>query len=124
MSMTVDAALKEAMGVDGAIGAALVDYTSGLSLGAVSASKELDLTVAAAGNTEIVRAKMRTMEMLKMKDAIEDILITLGRQYHVIMPLTSRAGAGLFLYLALDKAHGNLALARYQMRMIAENIEL
>ncbi|HWG28134.1 hypothetical protein [Actinospica sp.] len=124
MSMTVDAALKEAMGVDGAIGAALVDYTSGLSLGAVSASKELDLTVAAAGNTEIVRAKMRTMEMLKMKDAIEDILITLGRQYHVIMPLTSRAGAGLFLYLALDKARGNLALARYQMRMIAENIEL
>ena len=124
MSMTVDAALKEAMSVDGAVGAALVDYSSGMSLGAVSASKELDLTVAAAGNTEVVRAKMRTMEMLKMNDAIEDILITLGRQFHIIMPLTSRAGAGLFLYLALDRTRGNLALARHQMRIVADNIEL
>jgi hypothetical protein len=90
----------------------------------VSASKELDLTVAAAGNTEVVRAKMRTMEMLKMNDTIEDILISLGRQYHLIMPLTSRAGAGLFLYLALDKTRGNLALARHQLRTVADNIEL
>jgi hypothetical protein len=124
MSMTVDAALKEAMSVDGAIGAALVDYSSGMSLGAVSASKELDLTVAAAGNTEVVRAKMRTMEMLKMNDTIEDILITLNRQYHLIRPLNTRAGAGLFLYLALDKTRGNLALARHQMRIVADNIEL
>ena len=124
MSMTVDAALKEAMGVDGAIGAALVDYSSGMSLGAVSASKELDLTVAAAGNTEVVRAKMRTMEMLKMNDTIEDILITLGRQYHIIRPLTSRTGTGLFLYLALDRTRGNLALARHQMRVVAESIEI
>lgn len=124
MSMTVDAALKEAMGVEGAIGAALVDYSSGMSLGAVSASKDLDLTVAAAGNTEVVRAKMRTMEMLKMSDTIQDILITLGRQFHIIMPLTSRSGQGLFLYLALDKSRGNLALARHQMRVVADNIEL
>lgn len=27
----LDAALKEAMGIDGAIGAALVDYTSGMT---------------------------------------------------------------------------------------------
>jgi hypothetical protein len=81
MSMTIDVALKEAMRTEGAIGAALVDYGSGMSLGEISVSKELDLTVAAAGNTEVVRAKMRTMEMLKMTDSIEDILITLGRQY-------------------------------------------
>ena len=124
MSMTVDAALKEAMNVEGAIGAALVDYSSGMSLGAVSTSKDLDLTVAAAGNTEVVRAKMRTMEMLKMNDTIQDILITLGRQFHIIMPLTSRSGQGLFLYLALDKSRGNLALARHQMRVVADNIEL
>jgi len=124
MSMTVDAALKEAMSVEGAIGAALVDYSSGMSLGAISSSKDLDLTVAAAGNTEVVRAKLRTMEMLKMNDAIEDILITLGKQYHLIRPLDTRAGAGLFLYLALDKVRGNLALARHQMRQISDNIEL
>ncbi len=124
MSMNVDTALKEAMAIEGAIGVALVDYGSGMSLGAVSASKELDLTVAAAGNTEVVRAKMRTMEMLKMNDSIEDILITLGRQYHLIRPLSSRAGSGLFLYLALEKSRGNLALARHQMRIIVDGLEL
>jgi hypothetical protein len=124
MSMTIDVALKEAMRTEGAIGAALVDYGSGMSLGEISVSKELDLTVAAAGNTEVVRAKMRTMEMLKMSDSIEDILITLGRQYHIIRPLTSRNGSGLFLYLALDRNRGNLALARHQMRVVAESIEI
>jgi hypothetical protein len=124
MSMTVDAALKEAMSVEGAIGAALVDYSTGMSLGAVSSTKDLDLTIAAAGNTEVVRAKMRTMEMLKMNDSIEDILITLGRQYHLIRPLSSRAGSGLFLYLALEKSRGNLALARHQMRVIVDELEL
>lgn len=124
MSISVDAALKEAMTIEGAIGAAVVDYTSGMSLGAICTSKELDLTVAAAGNTEVVRAKMRTMEMLNMNDAIEDILITLGRQYHLIRPLSTRAEAGLFLYFALDKSRANLAMARHQMRTIADNLEL
>ena len=124
MTMSIDTALKEMMSVEGALGAALVDYGSGMSLGEVCVSKDLDLTVAAAGNTEVVRAKMRTMEMLRMNDAIEDILITLGRQYHLIRPLTSRAGAGLFLYLALEKSRSNLALARHQIRTVSENIEL
>lgn len=124
MTMSVDAALKEIMSVEGAIGVALVDYSSGMTLGEVCISKDLDLTVAAAGNTDVMRSKMRTMEMLKMNDSIEDILITLGRQYHLIRPLTSRAGAGLFLYAALDKSRANLALARHQLRVVAENIEL
>jgi len=124
MAMSIDTALKEAMSVEGALGAALVDYSSGMSLGEVCVTKDLDLTVAAAGNTEVMRAKMRTMEMLKMNDVVEDILISLGRQYHLIRPLTSRSGAGLFLYLALDKARGNLALARHQMRTITDGLEI
>ena len=59
--MNVDAALKEAMSIDGAIGAALVDYTSGMALGTLGTSKDLDLTVAAAGNTEVVGAPARAM---------------------------------------------------------------
>ena len=124
MAMSIDTALKEAMSVEGALGAALVDYSSGMSLGEVCVTKDLDLTVAAAGNTEVMRAKMRTMEMLKMNDVVEDILISLGRQYHLIRPLTSRSGAGLFLYLALDRSRGNLALARHQMRAITDGLEI
>jgi hypothetical protein len=120
----LDIALKNAMQIEGAIGVALVDYTSGMTLGVAGGTAELDLTVAAAGNTDVVRAKMRTIEMLKLNDEIEDMLITLGTQYHVIRPLTGRNGKGLVLYLMLSKSRANLALARHQLRSVEENLEL
>ena len=76
--MNIETALKEAMTIDGALGVCLVDWDSGMSLGALGGGKYLDLDVAAAGNTEVIRAKMRTMESLRLDDAIEDILISLG----------------------------------------------
>jgi hypothetical protein len=120
----MDTALKEAMQIDGAIGVAVVDYTSGMALGTLGSSKELDLTVAAAGNTDVVRAKMRTMDLLKLKEEIEDILITLGTQYHLIRPLRSRGGQGLFIYLALLKNRANLAMARHQVKKIEEDLHM
>ncbi|WP_329457526.1 hypothetical protein [Streptomyces sp. NBC_01497] len=120
-----EASLKDALtSIDGAIGAALVDYTSGMALGTVGGGKDLDLTVAAAGNTDVVRAKVRTMEMLGMKDEIEDILITLGNQYHLIRLLKGRGKNGLFLYLALDKSRANLAMARHQLAKVESELDL
>jgi hypothetical protein len=120
----MDIALKDAMQVDGAIGVALVDYTSGMALGIAGGDRDLDLTVAAAGNTDVIRAKMRTMELLGLRDKVEDILITLNSQYHLIRPVTSRSGAGLFLYLALAKNRANLAMARRQLSLIEENLDI
>ncbi|MEV7027051.1 hypothetical protein [Kitasatospora sp. NPDC093558] len=118
-------ALKQAMTtVEGAIGAALVDYNSGMALATLDGPGGLDLTVAAAGNTDVVRAKMRTMDMLGLQDGIEDILITLSTQYHLIRPLTGRTGKGLFLYLALDKGRANLAMARHQLVRIESDLEV
>jgi hypothetical protein len=85
---------------------------------------ELDLTVAAAGNTDVVRAKMRTLELLNLPDGIEDILITLDSQYHLIRPVTSREGRGLFIYLALSRSRANLGLARHQLRRIEADLSL
>ncbi|MDN3293146.1 hypothetical protein QWM81_03600 [Streptomyces ficellus] len=120
-----ETALKEATTtIDGALGAALVDYTSGMALGTIGGGKDLDLAVAAAGNTDVVRAKLRTMEMLGLQDEIEDILITLGGQYHLIRLLKSRGTNGLFLYLALDKNRANLAMARHQLRKIEAELEI
>jgi hypothetical protein len=117
--MNIETALKEAMAIDGAVGACLVDWDSGMSLGALGGGKYLDLDVAAAGNTEVIRAKMRTMESLRLDDAIEDILITLGKQYHLIRLLrNSRDEQGLFLYLVLDRQKANLALARHNLKRI------
>ncbi|MBD0708618.1 MULTISPECIES: hypothetical protein [unclassified Streptomyces] len=119
-----ETSLKEALSIDGAIGAALVDYTSGMALGTLGGGKELDLNVAAAGNTDVVRAKVRAMEMLGLGDEIEDILITLGRQYHLIRLLKGRGTNGLFLYLALDKERANLAMARHYLKRIESELEL
>ena len=123
--MNIEAALKEAMNIDGALGASLVDWESGMSLGAIGGGKYLDLDVAAAGNTEVIRAKMRTMESLRLDDTIEDVLITLSKQYHLIRLLRSpRNGQGLFLYLVLDRERANLALARHNLKRIESEISL
>ncbi|MDJ0383132.1 hypothetical protein [Streptomyces sp. G-G2] len=120
----VETALKETTTIDGALGAALVDYGSGMALGTIGGGKELDLAVAAAGNTDVVRAKVRTMELLGLKDEIEDILITLSSQYHLIRLLRGRNSQGLFLYLALDKERSNLAMARHQLKRIEAELEV
>ena len=105
-----------------ALGVALVDWGSGMSLGAQGGGKYLDLDVAAAGNTEVVRAKMRTMEALRLNDAIEDILITLDKQYHIIRPLARQNQ--FFLYLVLDRARSNLAMARFKLAGIEQNLKI
>ncbi|MBW0271188.1 hypothetical protein ATM97_10185 [Nocardia sp. MH4] len=120
----MDIALKEMMLLDGALGACIVDYTSGMTLGALGGSKTLDLQVAAAGNTEVLRAKVRTMEQLGIDDGIEDVLITLSGQYHLIRPSKARRAKGLFLYLAMDRARGNLALARRRLADIDAELEI
>jgi len=94
-----------------------------MSLGSNGGGKYLDLDVAAAGNTEVIRAKMRTMEALRLDDNIEDVLITLAKQYHVIRLLRSPGnGQGLFLYLVLDRGKANLALARHSLKRIENEI--
>jgi hypothetical protein len=116
--MNIETALKEAMTTEGALGVALVDWESGMSLGALGGGKYLDLEVAAAGNTEVIRAKMRTMESLRLNDSIEDILITLAKRYHIIRLLKSTTSQNMFLYLVLDRSKANLALARHNLKRI------
>jgi hypothetical protein len=120
----IDTSMKEAMVIEGAIGVALVDYTSGLTLGVLGGGPSLDMNVAAAGNTDVVRAKVRTLEMLGLGDSIEDILITLDTQYHLIRLLKSRGADSLFLYLALNKSRANLGMARHQLRKIEADLEV
>jgi len=94
-----------------------------MPLGTLGGGKYLDLDLAGAGNTEVVRAKMRTMQSLQLNDMIEDILITLGKQYHLIRLMTNADGAqNMFLYLALDRSKANLALARHQLKRIESGL--
>ncbi|WP_300621725.1 hypothetical protein [Dokdonella sp.] len=116
----INESLAKLLEVDGAMCDALVDANSGMLLG--KAGSGLDLDLAAAGNTEVVRAKMKTMKSLGLNDAIEDILITLGKQYHIILPVASKPG--LFLYLVLDKNRSNLALARRAAQEVEQALQI
>jgi hypothetical protein len=120
---TVEVSLKNAMEIGGAIAASLVDYNSGMSLGSMGGGG-FDLEVAAAGNTDVVRAKLRTMHSLGIEGSIEDILITLDQQYHLIRPMASNNGKGLFLYLVLNKSLANLAMARRKLATIEAELEV
>ena len=99
--------------IDGFLGACLVDSDSGMVLGKLGGGP-VNLDLAAAGNTQVVRAKRKTMNSLNLKDKIEDILITLNKQYHVIRPLSK--SEALFLYVVMDREKSNLALARHHIK--------
>ncbi len=111
-------AMEDLMAPDGAMCAAVVDSSSGMILGQIGSG--VDLEVAAAGNTEVVRAKLKTMRALGLNDVIEDILITLGKQFHILRPMARKEG--LFIYLVLDKNKANLAMARRKVQDIEREL--
>ena len=112
--------LQDLMSLDGAMCAAIVDYNSGMMLG--SAGSGVDLELAAAGNTEVVRAKMKKMKALGLNETIDDILITLGKQYHIIRP--SNSLPGIFVYYVLDNKRANLALARRKVNDVESTMTM
>lgn len=105
--------------IDGFVAAALVDSDSGLAMAKAGGSVDLDL--AAAGNTEVVRAKRRVANALALNDDIEDILITLGKAYHLIRPLESNKN--LFVYVVLDRKRSNLAMARHELKSFEKTLD-
>jgi len=114
----IDDALNEVMNINGAIGTAVLDWNSGMTLGSKSIS-DFAIDVAAAGNAEVIKAKMNTMKSLGLDGGVEDILITLTNQIHIITMIKEQPE--LALYVALDSSKANLALARNQMTTVAKS---
>jgi predicted regulator of Ras-like GTPase activity (Roadblock/LC7/MglB family) len=107
--------------IGGFIGSCLVDSDSGLMLASEGGGK-LDMEAAAALNTQVVKAKLQAMEVLGLNDHIDDILITMGKQIHLIRPL--EASPTTFLYVALDKKGANLGMARMQVKKIEAGLTM
>lgn len=92
----------------GFIAASLVDLESGMTLAVKTARSDFDLTAASAYNSELVKQKLKIMHTLGLNGSIEDMLITLTDQIHLIK-MVSKA---TFLYLAVDRTQSNLAIVR------------
>lgn len=116
--MAVDlSGLKE---ISGFIAGCLVDCDSGLMLASELVGK-FDIETAAAANVDVVRGKQNAVRLLGLNDTIEDILITLSSQFHLIRPL--EGAPNLFLYAALDRKVANLGMARLQVKKVEQSIQ-
>ena len=104
----VDAFERIAADVPGYMAASLVDLESGMTLGLKSARPDFDLAAASAYNSEMVKQKLKIMKALNIRTTLEDMLITLGDQIHVIRMINPTT----FIYLAVDRGQSNLAIVR------------
>jgi hypothetical protein len=116
----IDSCLDMAANIKGAFAVAIVDYDSGMTLGSRGGSPEFDLDVAAPGNSDVVRTKLEVMQKLGLRETIEDILITLDTQDHLIRIIRGNSDERLFFYLVLNRAQANLAMARRDLRVIEQ----
>lgn len=120
MASNIAGTLEGLMKLDGAMAAAVVDSESGMALGMTGSGLNLDL--AAASNSEVLRAMGKVLRNLGMNDRIEDILTSLGKQYHLLRPLTSNDK--LFIYLVLNRGKANLAMARHKLTEAEAGLEV
>src|SRR5881392_1109752 len=81
--------------IPGFIAASLVDLDSGMTLGLKSVRPEFDLAAASAYNSEMVKQKLKIMKSLNLKTTLEDMLLTLGDQIHLIKLISQTT----FIYL-------------------------
>jgi len=118
--MAANLKLDDLGNIAGFVGAALVDADSGMTLSTLGGGA-INMEVAAAGNADVVRAKRRVANSLGLTDVVEDILLTLSKQYHLIRPL--EGNKDLFLYVVLDRTHANLSLARHELKSFEKTLE-
>ncbi|MCQ9184244.1 hypothetical protein KMT30_35440 [Streptomyces sp. IBSBF 2953] len=113
---TIQVALNWAMRLDGALGVAVVDYVSRMTLGTKSRRADLDLDLAAHACTDVVRAHLSALQLTGHEpERIEDIMVTLDTELHLIRPLNRRVHEGLFLILILDRERARPDLVRSEL---------
>jgi len=94
--------------ITGLIAASVVDLESGMTLAVRSNRQDFDLSTASAFNSEMVKMKLKTMKALGLQSTLEDMLLTLSDQIHLIRLVSTTA----FVYIAVDRAKTNLAIVR------------
>lgn len=124
----IDECLLEAMTLPGARGAALVEWISGLALGVIGDAPGGDHEAVAAQTAEYARATAEhavfTAGATDREPPVEDVVVITAAGYHLLRFVEAPYEGGVFVYLWLDRAQANLALALLRMRDLAERLVL
>jgi hypothetical protein len=136
----IDECLLEVMRLPGARGAAVVDWTSGLALGTIGESPNGDHEATAAETAEVARMAAEqpafaleatgpstALPEKAVKGAplpVEDVIVTTRTGYHILRFVETAFDSSVFVHLWLDRAEGNLALARIRLGETAERLVL
>jgi hypothetical protein len=107
---SLEEVLEKLLSFDGALCVAVVDSETGMILGQAGSGVEIDL--AAAGASVILRARLASTKALSPDEKIDDVLISLTSQVQIIHPLPNNPS--VFTYLIGDKSRSSLAMARYK----------
>ena len=99
--------------VNGFIAIAVTEIETGLSYGNLTIDPGFDPELAAAYNLEVVKAKLNAVKALNLNQDIEDILITLSNQIHIIDISPNKK---FMIYLAADSSKANLGMTRAILR--------
>ncbi|CAN5129049.1 hypothetical protein BH11PSE9_BH11PSE9_28500 [soil metagenome] len=107
-------ALAGMLTLDGLLGCAVVDSTTGLVLAReLREDQPVDMELAAAACAQMLRAHRQAARNMGLSDHIDEIIISAGARQQVMRTVTSHPD--LFLVALLDKQRTNFALARFQL---------
>ena len=95
--------------IPGYIAVAVTEIKSGISYFSHSSSESFDPELASAFNLEVVKAKLNAISALELSQSIDDILITLTDQIHIIDVSQNNE---YFIYLAVDSNKANLGMTK------------
>lgn len=109
--------LKE--NINGFIAVSVTEVETGMSYSSLSLNPNFDPELASAYNLEVVKAKLSAIKALGLDQKINDILITLTDQIHIID--VSEDGK-YFIYLAIDSTKANLGLTRATLSKFKKDI--
>jgi predicted regulator of Ras-like GTPase activity (Roadblock/LC7/MglB family) len=114
-------ALSSLLKLDGLIGCALVDATTGLVMAhETRAEQSIDMELAAAAAAQVLRAQRDSARSMGLTDPIDELITTAGSRNILIRALQRHAE--LFIVALFEKHRTNLALARFQLLEVERSL--
>ncbi|MFK7001964.1 hypothetical protein [Flavobacterium oreochromis] len=105
--------------VPGFIAVAISEIKSGISYYTLSADPNFDPELASAFNLEVVKAQLNAINALGLNETIDDIMINLKSQIHIIDISENNE---YFIYLAVDSNRANLGMTKALLNKYKKDI--